>query len=424
MIRAAITLSFICVLCPVAASVHDVVSDVAKLLEARHHHEALALVTKVAASEEITPLTRASVLQLAAEFLEHDAGAFERALLLYERVLALPLPPESPLIQTAEGATRRLQALKREHSHVYRALADVARAPATKHDAAAMIRVLRSLAAENPDFPERDTMHYYLGLFLFLDQNYAESYRELRLAATQHDAPAIKLPNLPRLLDQAHKKWLWASARSIAWSFIGLFLLVAAGLFYVVHPWRWMGIRQWIFLLVLVLAWWAVFTLASRLIGAQAQEAIAQADGGVTQRFSRFGNPAAEAFEALFRYGLVGTLALGVLAIATAAFRLRVTVIVANTVAAFLLFASLMFVFYDRYGTRGSVSLAVEEPSLFDYVGAVVSYTTDEIEPFLLTNPTAFPNLNIANIHDPTVRDWLMNYLPRTHEEPTTHDSF
>jgi hypothetical protein len=83
-----------------------------------------------------------------------------------------------------------------------------------------------------------------------------------------------------------------------------------------------------------------------------------------------------------------------------------------------------MFVFYDRYGTRGSVSLAVEEPSLFDYVGAVVSYTTDEIEPFLLTNPTAFPNLNIANIHDPTVRDWLMNYLPRTHEEPTTHDSF
>jgi hypothetical protein len=52
-----------------------------------------------------------------------------------------------------------------------------------------------------------------------------------------------------------------------------------------------------------------------------------------------------------------------------------------------------------------------------------VSYTTDEIEPFLLTNPLAFPNLNIANIHDPQVRDWLMSYLPRTQEEGTAHDS-
>lgn len=418
-----VTFGIIAALSPVAVSVHDVVSDVSRLLRDQQHAEALALVDKVAASEQYTPLIKASVLFNAAQFLEHDAGAFDRALTTYERLLALPLPAESPLVQAARDSVRHLRELKREHGQVYLTLAEIAQSPATRANAAAMIATLRSLTALDPGFPERETIHYYLGLYLFLDRQYAESYRELSLATAQRAASAVKLPNLPRLLDQAHAKWLWTSARTIAWSIIGAFLLVAAGLFYMTRPWRWAGIRQWVLLIVLVLSWWTVFTLASRWIGAHAQETIAQTSEGVTQRFSRFGNPAAEAFEALFRYGLVGTLGIGVLAIATARFRLRVTVVVANTVVAFLLFTSLMFVFYARHGTRGTVSLTVEEPSLLGYLKAVVSYTTDEIEPFMLTNPTAFPNLHIANIHDPQMRDWLMNFLPTTREELTIHDS-
>ena len=424
MIRATIAFSLIGILCTVGVSIGDGSSDVSALLEARQYDEALALVTRITTSDQYTPQSKAAVLRLAAEFLEHDAGAIDRALMFYEQLLGLPLPPQSPVMQTAQTAAHRLQELEREHGQVYLALAEIAGTPAHRDNATTAIPILRGLAAENPNFPEQDTIHYYLGLYLFLDQQYADSYRELRLAAAERLATAVKLPNLPRLLKQAHERWLWTTARSVAWSFIGLFLLVVACLFYAVRPWRWAGTRQWVLLIVLVLSWWVVFTLGSRRIGAEAQEAIARTDGGVTERFSRFGNPAAEAFEALFRYGLVGTLGIGILAIATATFRLRVTVIVTNTIAAFLLLASLMFVFYDRYGTRGSVSLAVEEPSLLGYLKAVVSYTTDEIKPFMLTNPTAFPNLNIANIHDPAMRDWLMKYLPRTNEEPTLPESF
>jgi hypothetical protein len=406
-----------------AVSADDVVSDVTRLLKDQQYGKALSLVSKVAASEQYTPLIKASVLHTAAGFLEHDAGAFDRALTTYERLLGLPLPPESPLMRTARDSALRIRELKQKHAQVYLAVAEIEQSPATRDNAAATIVTLRSLAALNPGFPEPETISYYLGLYLFLDRQYAESFRELRQATTQRAATALKLPNLPRLMDQARRKWLWTSARTIAWSIIGAFLVVAAGLFYVTRPWRWAGIRQWMLLIVLVLSWWMVFALASRWVGAHAQETIARTGQRVTQRFSKFGNPAGEAYEALFRYGLVGTLGIGVLVIATARFRLRVTVVVANTVAAFLLFTSLMFVFYERHGTRGNVSLSVQEPSLLDYLKTVVSYTTDEIEPFVLTNPTAFPNLNIANIHDPQMRDWLMNYLPTTREELATQDS-
>ena len=396
--------------------------NVSTFLAQERFDEAIILAERLIESDETLLSVKATIMLTMAQFYEHDVGAYDQAVELYERLHELPLSPDTLIRKETDASLERLLRQQNTFANIYGILDEISQSSATRQEAVEKIQILRELRKKNPDFPEPETIGYYLGLYYYLDKQYARAYRTLNNAITERRAVEIKLPNLPRLRYQAKQKWVETFSLTAAWSVIGGFILVTTVIFLAAKPWRWIGLRHVVLILIVTVAWYGVFTFSSRRTGSSAQESVADTQGEITSEFSTFGNPAEGAFKALFRYGLLGTLGIAVFAIATARLRLRWTVVVINGVVAFLLFSSLMVVFYERYGRQGRTHLPVENPGLFDRLKTVILYTTDEIEPFLLTNPTAFPNINIMTIHDPATREWFIPYLVKMNGVPNRND--
>ena len=389
-------------------------TDVSELIARRRYDEAIGLSKHILESDETLPSVKAATLQTMARFYEYDVGDCDKAIDLYNRLDALPLSQDDPFRKEAGDALDRLLIRRTQFSDVYVKLDNISKATATRDNAESTIRSLSAIQQKNPDFPEPETIGYYLGLYYYLDGQYKRAYKTLNLAAAQKRAVEVKLPNFPRLRYQAKQKWMETFIHTTAWTIVGIFIIATLMIFIFAKPWRWLGLRHLILLLSLTVAWYGIFTFASKRIGAHAQETVAHTPGELTSKFSTFGNPAEDAFKALFRYGLIGTIGVWIFAVATARLRLRRTTVILNGVVAFILFSSLMAVFYERYGKQGRTHLPMKNPGLRDRLKTVILYTTEEIEPFLLTNPTAFPNLNIMTIRDPAVREWFLPYLVKT----------
>jgi hypothetical protein len=144
--------------------------------------------------------------------------------------------------------------------------------------------------------------------------------------------------------------------------------------------------------------------------------------GVIPPYFFSFGpdSPFGAVAKDLFIYGLVGVLGVFVFSIGIGGLKSRWMATLTNLVFAVLLFTALTTVFYMRNCDQKSL-FGSESSGAFYYPSGNNYFVTVGIEPYVLTNPKAYPNLTINNVADPYMRAWLLRYCVITPENKPSH---
>jgi hypothetical protein len=85
-----------------------------------------------------------------------------------------------------------------------------------------------------------------------------------------------------------------------------------------------------------------------------------------------------------------------------------------NLVFATLLFTSMTTVFYMQNCDQKSLFGSEVPPGVLYYLKGDNYFVTSGIEPYVLTNPRAYPNLATNNLSDPYMLEWVRKYCPFT----------
>jgi hypothetical protein len=172
--------------------------------------------------------------------------------------------------------------------------------------------------------------------------------------------------------------------------------------------------------LSIVLLWLIVFSasyiwFAGRSVVSETTMFIA---GVIPPYFFSFGpdSPYWKVTQNLFEYGLVGVLGVFVFSIGIGRLKNRWMAALINLVFAVLLFTSLTAVFYMRNCDQKSIFGSEAAGSALYYLKGDSYFVTIGIEPYVLTNPKAYPNLAIGNVADPYMSAWLKKYCVFTPE--------
>jgi hypothetical protein len=118
------------------------------------------------------------------------------------------------------------------------------------------------------------------------------------------------------------------------------------------------------------------------------------------------GTPGSKVLFKLFLYGLVGVFGNRVIAIGTARFRFRLAQGLVNATVSALLFASLTTVFYLRYCDKQGIFMRHRD-SKFAYLNGTLYMDLQNMEPYVLTNPRAYPGLALSDVNDQVLREWI-----------------
>jgi hypothetical protein len=101
-----------------------------------------------------------------------------------------------------------------------------------------------------------------------------------------------------------------------------------------------------------------------------------------------------------------------VFSIGLARFKYRWMAMPVNLVFALLLFSSLTTVFYMRNCDLKSAFRSESSGGASYYLDGHNYFVNFNMEPYLLTNPRAYPDLALNNVSDTHLREWMLKYCP------------
>jgi len=201
-------------------------------------------------------------------------------------------------------------------------------------------------------------------------------------------------------------------------------LICSIVVIYVSRPWRWVRWGHLDVVLAVMVLWLLGFSLSYKWVGGrfEATETIAKEINAELPAFisASAGSPGSEVTKYLFLYGLVGVAGTFAFCVGMSRFKYRWLALIVNCVFGLLLCGCLASVFYMRYCCDKTVFRSPGKGGLYYLKGNIYSVVS-EPEPYILTNPKAYPNLNLSNMREGDFKEWVKKYCPfdDTGEKPT-----
>lgn len=362
------------------------------------------------------PVQRAGALQTYARFYENLAGNTSYALTLYDDILKTNLADDHPIKSSAQKEISRLKSLKVQYGSEDVLLKSLRPAESISSDKNnRQITQVRSIIDKKPQYYRLSEVYYYLGRSYLAVGNYQQAYLALGKAVELKPAINFYLPvNVYK--DAAYAEWIRSTVKSVSRRIIGVLLVITIIAFYSSRPWRWLKLRHLIAGLIMTVLWLIIFGVSYKLLTSSrtiSDKTIAEISAAVPcfVHFEAEG-PNWRVVENLFVYGLIGILWLFVFSIGTGRLKYRWAAILANTTFALLLFTSLTVVFYMQNCDQKSVFNSDVQNGVLHYIKENSYFINFGMEPYVLTNPQAYPNLAIDNISDIHMREWIQKYCP------------
>jgi tetratricopeptide (TPR) repeat protein len=395
----------------------DPVSETQALLEQKEYIKALDLLNQALRDETLSPLQRAQVLKTQAEFYEEFVGDSGRALRIYKEIFGTELPADHPIKSSADKEIARLESLERRYSEqniLLKKAQIVASSVADEKTATEQIALLRNLIRNNPEYYKLTDAYYYLGLSYMALEKYGKSCRLFEKCTQLKPAIDFYLP-VETFFSTARMRWSASVVATTAWSIVGVLLIFTVVIFYMSRPWQWIRPGHLVLGLVMVLLWWAIFSVSYKLLAGsfQIDEETAHEMGVELPCFINTvpGTLSYKVVKYLFLYGLVGTLGVFVFSIGASRLKHKTVKLLINSLFGLLLFASLSTIFYMRHCYQQS-SFNPRTESKFSCLDGHLYFRLAEPEIYVLTNPRAYPNLKTSEITDPDFREWVEQYCP------------
>jgi Tfp pilus assembly protein PilF len=362
------------------------------------------------------PMQRAYALQAYARFYENIAGNIDNALTFYGDILRTNLPVDHPMKLSAQKEIGRLKQLKIEYKAEDALLRKLQLSETVSPDEnRKRITQLLAIIEQKPDYYRLSEVYYQLGRNYFATVDYYNAYISSKKAMELKPGVNFYLP-VNVWMDAAYSKWVRANIHTALWGTIGGLLVLTVIVFYACRPWRWLKFRHLIIGFSMVLLWLIVFSVSYKWFAGKpgVSETTMFEAGVVPPYFFSFGpdGPYWKVTQSLFVYGLVGVLGVFVFSIGIGRLKYRWAALLINLVFAVLLFTSLTMVFYMRNCDQKSMFGSEGAGSVWHYLKGDNYFVSFGMEPYVLTNPKAFPNLALNNLSDPYMLEWVKKYCP------------
>ncbi len=362
------------------------------------------------------PVRRALAFQTYARFYEDLVGNTDYALMLYGNILGINLPEDNSIKASAKKEISRLKSLKAQYRAEDALLKGLQPPEIISPDKnSEQVAQLRSIIDKKPDFYRLHEVYYRLGRNYIAMGSYRQAY--LLLEKSLELKPAINY-YLPVDVHKniAYAKWVRSTIKLITRGIIGVLLIVTIIAFYLSRPWRWLRLRHLITGLTIAILWLIILSISYILLVHKREisdKTIVDISAAVPC-FVSFGpeNPNWQVVKDLFVYGLIGLSGLFVFSIGISRIKYRGVVLLINVVFALLLFATLMTIFYMQNCDQKSAFSSDAQNGILHYINGGNYFVSFSMEPYVLTNPQAYPNLAINNITDVHMREWIQKYCP------------
>jgi tetratricopeptide (TPR) repeat protein len=395
-------------------------AEVDRLLDGGQYSEVLSLLSKSIRKHAADPPRQALYIKALGDFYRDICGNMNRAGISYRRIINGRLPADHPLKQAAREAAAGIKALETKYREenarlkTLMARANRKREPdAVKKD----ISQLQAFIRDNPGYYLLHEVYYTLGLNYRALKEHGNEYRSLKKAMEIKPGIvfylAVKWP-----ARRAYREYIRATVNSATRGVFWVLAVITMVVFYAAKPWKWPGVKHIIIVMVLVLSWWIVFNLSHVIAGAvfensQKNRVVTPADQGKDPEYpgSLPGSPGSEVMGHLFWYGVIGVVSIFIFSMAMRGFKYKKLAVVLCCTYGFLLFSAFSTLFYMKYCDRAGTF----EPGgkgIFYYLSGGIHLKSGAPETHILTDPLSYPGLDIENISDPYLRDWVIKYCP------------
>lgn len=394
-------------------------SDEAKaLFEKGEYFKGINILTK--AFNDPDPNLRAGALETGADFYENLVGNTNYAQSLYSQILKTELGADNPIKISAQKEFSRLESLKSKFMPQDLLLKKLAMFETTnKAEINQEIQQLISIVNERPDYYRLAEVYYYLGRKYLSTENYHKAYLSLTKSLAMKPAINFYLP-VNVNIEQAYSKWLRWTINSTSLVILSILLTVTIVIFYLARPWKWVTPRNLFIILIISILWLIIFAGSyALLVGGRKISDKTMADISATAPcFVSFapGSPNWQVLQNLFIYSIVGLAGLFLFSIGTSRLKYRWITISTNTLFAMLLFLSLITIFYLQNCDQKSVFNSGQQNGILHYIEGSNYFITFGMEPYVLTNPTAYPNLALVNVSDIHMKEWIEKYSNTANE--------
>ncbi|MCK4760814.1 MAG: hypothetical protein KAW12_01350 [Candidatus Aminicenantes bacterium] len=398
-----------------------ILSDYEKLITARQYSDALSLLSKAIRANSADPARQAAYIKTMGDFHREVCGDMRRAEMNYRRILNSPVPAGHPAKQAAGEALAGLKKTAAAHRQINTRLKTLMSRASRKREPEAVkkdVAQLLELIENNPGWYLRHEAYYALGLnYRALGKN-RQVYRMMKKAMEIKPGIVFYLPAKTQA-QQARAAYIRGNVNTAAAGVFWLLLAVTMVLFYKSRPWRRLRFKHFLPLIVLLLCWWLVFNIAHFLIGKSFGDSGSQVEKqvGVDIRYLSAlpGSPGSEIMEPLFLYGITGLAAIFIFSLGLRQFKRGKLTLVFSLLYGFLLFSAFTTLYYMKYWDGVSLFHS-EGKGISYYTGGQFQHYPEEPEPNVLTNPQAYPNIEVSKVPDPYLRAWIEKHCPNVNK--------
>ena len=381
-------------------------------------HEAHRLLDKAMRNREMQTADHLPILAELAGFYENLVGDDHHALKLWQQLLS-KAPAASQRI-SAQRAITRIEDRQHRLAHVKHQLNGLRMAavqPGHREEPAFLKKMARQRKqleqmANHPELAA--DIDYTLGLtHLALGHSFRADWAFGRVL-THRPAFGFQQP-IERLRKTARQAWIRCLAQRASWAVLAAFwLIVAIGMAWS-RPWHWLRWRHVGAGMVAALIWIAGFQIMLHWPDRQGQASeFVNRDGFYptpTYVHTRLGSPESAVAQKLLYYGLTAVGGTFLLTLITARLRRqRLRQWIGGVGGLCLGLALATQFFYAHCDNLSRFYRRNDSPAA--WLSAQLAFRASEPEPYLLTEPRAYPGVELASISDPLLVDWLEQHVP------------
>ncbi|MGD9109317.1 MAG: hypothetical protein PVG93_00120 [Phycisphaerales bacterium] len=352
---------------------------------------------------------RPALLLMKARFYEDYAGNLLQAKRFYRQVLQLKPPAEQKYLVDAGAGIKRIEDYDRKYAREIKLFTKIKKQTGRGAELEKVSAQLLKLISNNSDELLLASAYYYLGN-VYLDRGmYWPAYKMSLKVVELKPAFHYYLP-VNTLKYDAYKQWLLNLIVNIVWFMLLALLIFIAAIFYFSRPWRWLNIRVVTSAIIIILLFAVFGLLIMWLINKTATPPPDYMSPPMYYR-ADFGGFNSWLPSKYLLYILTASVGAIILVTSTLRFKHCWTWRLINVLAAILLFSGIFTVFFLRYGFDSSSysanSFYREKDSVFSYFSGRTYFRLRDVRPFVLTNPTAYPDLGTKKVDEPVFAEWF-----------------
>jgi tetratricopeptide (TPR) repeat protein len=350
-----------------------------------------------------------------ARFYMDMVGNYDVAITSFAAIARSSLGQDDPVKISAVQELKKLANLKNQYASEDRMLRTLHSPEVSKPEQIQeQITLLKAVVDGKPGYYRLAEAYYHLGKHYIAVQDYRGAYLAMDRAGQIKPALNFYLP-LSVSRDTAYYKWLRVTINTVCWNTIGAILLITGIVFYASRPWRWLKLKHLAAGVAIALLMIIVVGLSYTFFAGRLQPSIEKLiDGGAIPPYfidNELKGPSEQILKNLAIYGLCGTGLLFAFSTGLGRLRQRWAAMLINAVFSIILFSCLATIFYMENCDQQSIFMpGGKKLPAAQYISGANCYVSVNMEPYLLTNPQAYPDLALSNVSDLHMNQWIRKH--------------